>query len=96
MMTGEENTGLSIFLGVIFILWPAFFFFCVKIDPPDDQNQDIFFLASVTIKFHKFNKCEKCEINSMRKFVGLQSVESCYSYVKLTEFVGKIKVKIKF
>ena len=24
------------------ILRPAFFFICVKIDPPDDQNQDIF------------------------------------------------------
>ena len=41
-LTGEENTGHGIFLGVVFTLRPTFFFICIKIDPPDDQKQDFF------------------------------------------------------
>ena len=44
-LTGED--------GVLLYLAAHIFFICVKIDPPVDQNQDIFFLA-LNFKFHDF------------------------------------------
>ena len=45
MNVDANDWQLKEILDSVFFSVPHFFFICVKIDPPDDQNQDIFFLA---------------------------------------------------
>ena len=44
----------SLMIDRCYILRPTFFFISVKIDPPDDQNQDIFFRGLNCNKFFIF------------------------------------------